>query len=405
VRPLRRAPSRAVLAIAAVTALLTGGCQDGQLPRVAGDSAEVLGAAIDVLVLNYLDDTNAPGATVAVTKNGRLVSSKGYGSANHDTGEQMQPYHRTLVGSVSKVPTAIGLLRLVDQGKVGLEDPVYGSSVSVIWGPGQHKDLPGLIVSPDGVLADAGDYFLAVAHAVRMTLIDATEEHYRTSVEQTLDEMAKVRVKHLLSHTAGLLRSGAPEDAATKLFGEGSNDEALTYAQLHKYMLEGWHGLPFVFLPPGSDRAYSNHGFGVTGLIIQEQAGQAYYNYMQEHVFWPLGLSHVEAYRLYVDESLDAIAHTAQVETDDDGNETGRLVKDGLTAEEPLADRNVPTLGLATGGWKATARDLVRGHVRHRPGRQQPAAAHARHSRPHAHRRLPRRRRQPAARLGQPRVQ
>ena len=85
-------------------------------------------ASLDSLVPALLNELGTPGAAVALFRDGKAVLAKGYGWANR---EKKQPVTReTLfnIGSISKTHAAWGLLRLVEEGRIFLEDPVanYG---------------------------------------------------------------------------------------------------------------------------------------------------------------------------------------------------------------------------------------------------------------------------------------
>ncbi|VVJ19365.1 Beta-lactamase class C-like and penicillin binding proteins (PBPs) superfamily [Amycolatopsis camponoti] len=77
---------------------------------------------IDAYVRAYLDHTGLPGAAVAVTHNGDVVRVAGYG---HDAdGAPLTASTRLPVASLSKSMTAFAVLQLVEQGRLGLDEPV-----------------------------------------------------------------------------------------------------------------------------------------------------------------------------------------------------------------------------------------------------------------------------------------
>ena len=111
---------------------------------VNGDGASAL-ATVDELVQQYLDDNDMAGATVAITKGSRLVWSKGYGYADPANDVEMQPQHRSKIGSTSKVITAIAAMQLVEDGDIDLDQPVYGSNIAPLWGS-EWGTTPGSVV-------------------------------------------------------------------------------------------------------------------------------------------------------------------------------------------------------------------------------------------------------------------
>ncbi|MEQ9641157.1 MAG: serine hydrolase domain-containing protein [Alphaproteobacteria bacterium] len=65
-----------------------------------------------------------PGCQIAVAHDGKLVLERAYGRANLVTGEKLTTRHRFRVASHSKTFTTVGVLRLREQGKLRLDDPV-----------------------------------------------------------------------------------------------------------------------------------------------------------------------------------------------------------------------------------------------------------------------------------------
>ncbi|MFE3141283.1 serine hydrolase domain-containing protein [Streptomyces scopuliridis] len=78
--------------------------------------------AIDRYVRDYMEQTDLPGAVVAVTKGDRIVHTAGYGHAA--SGQAMTARTRLPVASLSKSMTALAVMRLVEAGKVDLDRPV-----------------------------------------------------------------------------------------------------------------------------------------------------------------------------------------------------------------------------------------------------------------------------------------
>ena len=144
-----------------------------------------------------------------------------------------------------------------------------------------------------------------------------------------------------------------------------------TYSQLHQYMLMGLtsadegsddincyldgalyvgkddpdytgqdYHMPPLRYEPGTKRCYSNHGFGVTGMIIDEMAGpgeeNTYRRVVERNVAEPLGLFGVAPNDVETGD-LDAFPH---------GSNFGTADPSGT--------------GLATGGWSTSAQDLAR---------------------------------------------
>jgi len=146
---------------------------------------------------------------------------------------------------------------------------------------------------------------------------------------------ADMRVNHLLSHTSGFSRSGDIE-ATESMFNRP--EDLLTYKQVHQYIL----GTRKLLFAPGTREEYSNHGAGLVGHIVSEVSGTSFHDYVRTNIIDPLGLD------IRADSSgqssLDTYRH--------DYNNNGTLIA--------YIDDPPNNLGLASGGWKSSAGDLVR---------------------------------------------
>ncbi len=366
--------NRTISTIATVAALgvlapVLAGCDEGTVVvPVTGSGAQALafvdGQSLDAKILAYLADKGAPGATVAITKDSRLVWAKGYGFADMTTKRLMQPETRSRIGSVSKFITTVGALQLVEDGRLDLDQHVYAPSATPLWGsdPGA---TPGVVFEPGGVLEDPADYFDAMVagvdnlgeyfppaeHLDEMPSLNwalLNQAAYEEQIETTMARASTVQVRHLLSHTAGFSKSGkGAQEAAAELAGISVDD--VTTAQTHQAFLMGLSdaGAPFV-LDPGTQEKYSNQGFSVAGYIAGNASDEGDYRaYVENHVLEPLGL-------------IDVVPNNADISELDAQPHSGSDVPYAPDSEQGLNPTIVSRLGLATGGWSATARDLTR---------------------------------------------
>ena len=67
---------------------------------------------------------NGPGAAVFVTENGKTVYAAGRGMADIATGRAIKPGDSFRLGSITKQFAAATLLKLIEQGKLSLDDPL-----------------------------------------------------------------------------------------------------------------------------------------------------------------------------------------------------------------------------------------------------------------------------------------
>jgi CubicO group peptidase (beta-lactamase class C family) len=228
-RPSRRfqAPRQALplASLALVFAVAVFAC--------ASDDASPRGDAIEAyrqrMLANPAADT-VGGATVAVIVGDRVVWSEGFGWA--DRGRRIPASVETIyrIGSLTKTFTAVVLMQLVERGVVQLDDPV-------------EKYLPEIrgLASP------------------------------RPGAEP-------VTLRMLASHTAGIVREPALQDAAAGPIAEWENK---VLASIPTTAFDA---------DPGARYQYSNIGYGVLGLTLSRAAKKPFMQLVEEGVFQPLGM-------------------------------------------------------------------------------------------------------------------
>lgn len=288
---------------------LTGaaGAQEAALP-VTGEADGRL-ARFDEMMRAFVAERKVPGAALAVSRQGRLVYARGFGYADVEARQPVEPGARFRIASISKPLTAVAVLQLVEQGKVGLEDQIL-------------------------------DHL-----------------HYTPHLEPgaTPDPRWKrITVRQLLQHTGGWDRNqsfdpiGRPREILQAL----KAGPPLTPELLIRYML----GKPLDF-DPGTRYAYSNLGYLLLGRLIEKVSGLPYERYVRERVLAPLGISDVQLGRALLSQRApgevrhyDALNRTAPAVL---GPEFGRPVP------LPYGGANLDGYE-AHGGWIASAPSLVR---------------------------------------------
>jgi CubicO group peptidase (beta-lactamase class C family) len=178
-------------------------------------------------------------AGLVLVQGGKIAAEHGFGIANVETQASVKTDQTLyLVGSVSKAVTAWGVMKLVEEGKLGLDEPVMR------WL--KRWRFPG-------------------------------SEAYRD----------KVTARHLLSHTAGIddgfgFSGFLPGEPMQTL------EESLTFP---KDTNRGEaHGV-IVAREPGTAMSYSSAGYTVLQLLIEEVTGLRFADYMKEAVLQPLGMT------------------------------------------------------------------------------------------------------------------
>ena len=143
-------------------------------------------------------------------------------------------------------------------------------------------------------------------------------------------DVAKVTIHQLLTHTGG----------TGDIFGPKFRENRLHLRTLADYKnLYGTRGLLF---KPGSRWEYSNYGFILLGLIIEEVSGQSYYDYVRDHIYTPAGMMSTGSEPEDKPVPHRSIGYTARLE--------GRLQPNTNT---------LPYRGTSAGGGYSTVGDLL----------------------------------------------
>ena len=114
--------------------------------------------------LSYLEEWLAfrirhaqlPGCAIAIRRDGELVFERAFGVASLATGADLTPRHRFRVASHSKTFTAVGIMKLREQGRIRLDD-VAGSTVSGLTDEVAGATIGQLLSHASGLLRDGTD--------------------------------------------------------------------------------------------------------------------------------------------------------------------------------------------------------------------------------------------------------
>ncbi len=81
--------------------------------------------AFETRLIKLMKDGAVPGASVAVVKNNEIIYLRAFGYANKEEKIPVQPSSAFRLASASKTLTAIGVLKLVSEGKLSLSQPIF----------------------------------------------------------------------------------------------------------------------------------------------------------------------------------------------------------------------------------------------------------------------------------------
>ena len=111
-----------------------------------GAAGSVRADAVDDYVHAQMRVLHIPGVSLAVVRDGGIVKARGYGLASVELHVPASEDSVFEIGSITKQFTAAALLMLVEEGKVGLDEPIsrYLAGVPKAWSAitVRHRELP-----------------------------------------------------------------------------------------------------------------------------------------------------------------------------------------------------------------------------------------------------------------------
>lgn len=204
-------------------ALFLFGCATSISPSVNREDAhQDLLNEIDSVIVHFMRRNDIPGLSLAVVQADTVLALRGYGEADREQGISVTPQTVFRACSIAKVFTALEIIRLAEEGVIGLDDPL------------------------SGVLPDWPNF-------------------------RELSDGDALSVRHLLSHRGGIPRNS------------NFHQESVSLVDALSLHLESLDNTAAVY-PPGLRYKYSNIGYNILGRIIEEKRGYSYAFYMTDVV-------------------------------------------------------------------------------------------------------------------------
>ncbi|CAH1206492.1 Putative D-alanyl-D-alanine carboxypeptidase [Paenibacillus plantiphilus] len=191
-------------------------------------------AKIEKFAQEQLEENHATGIAIAVVIGDKTVYEKGIGTTDLHSGKQVSPNTLFEIGSMSKAFTGLAVLKLVDEGKIKLTDPIT-------------KHIPWLKMKYDG-------------------------------------GYAAITIEQLMRHTSGI-----PFESIG--FIPARQDESALEETVKTLVDKD------LASKPGETFTYATINYDVLGLVVQEVSGQVFEEYMRDHILEPLGLNHTYLFK------------------------------------------------------------------------------------------------------------
>lgn len=202
--------------------------------RIDAQTAQ-LTIGVDETVRSLMSENHVPGVAVVIVQNGKTIFKRGYGVANVEQGNKVDP-DRTLfrIGSISKALTLLTLTRQIDQGRLKLND-------------------------------DVSDYF--------------------EGIQNPNDFKQPVTIENLLTHTSGFDQIGIGRHV--RRFDRTLAERKSIRPGIVDFLNAG--NLRRV-TTPGEYFRYDTYGTTLAGAVIERVTGMPYATAMQNEMFQRLGM-------------------------------------------------------------------------------------------------------------------
>ncbi|MDB9247084.1 serine hydrolase [Odoribacter splanchnicus] len=261
----------------------------------------------DRIIRKFMQKWEIKGASFALMKNDRLIYSKGYGFADEEENVPMDIMHVFRIASISKLITAVAIMKLQEEGKLTLQDRVFG---------------------PEGILND--------------TIFSDIKDPRTT----------KITVENLLRHQGGFsIAYGDPMFCPVEIARKMQVPPPADLNTMIRFVLSRRLGFT-----PGSGARYSNIGYGILSKVIEKVSGEDYELYVKRHILRPAGCFDMHLGKNLYDDKLPnevkyyEVSNAEQIQACDG---SGKLVA------RSNGGNNIEEL-YGAGGWVASPAELLR---------------------------------------------
>jgi CubicO group peptidase (beta-lactamase class C family) len=258
-------------------------------------------------ISKLLEKFDIKGASVAVAKDGRLVYARGFGYADLEAEELVEPRHQFRVASASKLITATAVFKLIESGLIDLDDQVFGVN---------------------GILNDS---------------------IYQGYTDLRIEN---VRVRNLLNHSVGWSRRFGDYMFIPHIISSSLKVELpVQVPDIIRFAIK--QRLSF---KAGSGTRYSNLNFAILGEIIETVSGLGYEEYVRRNIFDQIGIHETRIGKTLED---DRLANEVKYYDLPDAVRVASFRSIDEVVSMVYGGNDIQTLG-ASGGWITSPVEYLR---------------------------------------------
>lgn len=276
--------------------------------RITNELSEFSGSKFIAKEANeFLQQWNLAGMTMSIVKDGKLVFAHGYGYADVEARHPVNPGNLFRIASVSKLISAVAIMKLVEKKVISLDSKVFG---------------------PKAILKD---------------------QIFNSVLDKRL---YNITVRHLLAHAGGWsLSYGDPAFNSLVVLEKTGDSGAATMDSYCRFVAS--RRLHF---EPGTRSSYSNMGYMFLGKVIEAASGKKYEDFVINDVLKPQGILDMHIGRSYL---ADRRPNEVKYYEAEDNPMIPAFDGSGRMVPKPYGGNPIELLG-AAGGWVSSSVELAK---------------------------------------------
>ncbi|MDD2305310.1 MAG: serine hydrolase [Prolixibacteraceae bacterium] len=256
---------------------------------------------------DFLKQWNLAGMTMAIVKDGKLVFAHGYGYSDVEAKTVVTPGNLFRIASVSKLITAVAIMKLVEKKVISLDSKVFG---------------------PKAILKDS----------IFNKVVDK--------------RLYNITVRHLLAHAGGwTLTYGDPAFNSLVVLEKTGETGAATMDSYCRFV-----ATRKLHFEPGKRSSYSNMGYMFLSKVIEAASGKKYEDFVINDVLKPQGILDMHIGRSYL---ADRRINEVKYYEAEDSPMIPSFDGSGTMVPKPYGGNPIELLSSA-GGWIASSVELAK---------------------------------------------
>jgi CubicO group peptidase (beta-lactamase class C family) len=208
---------------------------------------------LDQHIESFVSQGHVPGGVFVIARKGKIIYNKSFGHHTLDKKKKYQENDIFRLASMTKAFTSVSIMQLFEQGKLGLDDPIFY-------------------------------YIPAFKQSAVLDQFNEADSSFTTKPVRR-----PITIRHLLTHTSGItygvFNPGKIQAVYEKM---GANNFGLSADVTTEQMANQIAKVPLIF-QPGEKYMYGLN-MEVLGRIVEVASGKKLNQYFKENIMMPLGI-------------------------------------------------------------------------------------------------------------------